>query len=137
MVLRGATSLRGALEGVGPENRDSFGPSGDWNFVSWIELIADPHHRDADLDLAFHYDANPDPDPTFQFDADPDPTTHFSPYLDPKMFLKDPLRLPPFHFDADPGPDPAQNDADLRSTVVPSMRGTYGLRWPVGQNMKF
>jgi len=26
MVLRGATSLRGALEGVGPENQDFFGP---------------------------------------------------------------------------------------------------------------
>jgi hypothetical protein len=26
MVLRRATSLRGALEGVGPENRDFFGP---------------------------------------------------------------------------------------------------------------
>jgi hypothetical protein len=26
MVLRGATSLRGALEGVGPEKRDFFGP---------------------------------------------------------------------------------------------------------------
>jgi hypothetical protein len=26
MVLRGATSLRGALEGVGAENRDIFGP---------------------------------------------------------------------------------------------------------------
>jgi hypothetical protein len=26
MVLRSATSLRGALEGVGPENRDIFGP---------------------------------------------------------------------------------------------------------------
>jgi hypothetical protein len=26
MVLRGATSVRGALEGVGPENRDFFGP---------------------------------------------------------------------------------------------------------------
>jgi hypothetical protein len=25
-VLRGATSLRGALEGVGPENGDFFGP---------------------------------------------------------------------------------------------------------------
>jgi hypothetical protein len=25
-VLRGATSLRGALEGVGPENQDFFGP---------------------------------------------------------------------------------------------------------------
>ncbi len=31
MVLRGATSLRGALEGVGPENRDIFGP---WNSTS-------------------------------------------------------------------------------------------------------
>ncbi len=28
MVLRGATSLRGALEGVGPENLDFFG---SWN----------------------------------------------------------------------------------------------------------
>ncbi len=28
MVSRGATSLRVALEGVGPENRDYFGP---WN----------------------------------------------------------------------------------------------------------
>ncbi len=26
MTLRGATSLRGALEGVGPENQDFFGP---------------------------------------------------------------------------------------------------------------
>jgi hypothetical protein len=26
MVLRSATSLRGALEGVGPENQDFFGP---------------------------------------------------------------------------------------------------------------
>jgi hypothetical protein len=26
MVLRRATSLQGALEGVGPENRDFFGP---------------------------------------------------------------------------------------------------------------
>ncbi len=26
MVLRSATSLRGALEGVGPENRDFLGP---------------------------------------------------------------------------------------------------------------
>ncbi len=28
MVLRGATSVQGALEGVGPENRDFFGPCG-------------------------------------------------------------------------------------------------------------
>ncbi len=27
MVLRDATSLLGALEGVGPENRDFFGPT--------------------------------------------------------------------------------------------------------------
>jgi hypothetical protein len=33
MVLRGATSLRGALKGVGPENRDFFGP---WNGMSEI-----------------------------------------------------------------------------------------------------
>jgi hypothetical protein len=26
MILMGATSLRGALEGVGPENRDFLGP---------------------------------------------------------------------------------------------------------------
>jgi hypothetical protein len=26
MILRGAKSLRGALEGVGPENQDFFGP---------------------------------------------------------------------------------------------------------------
>jgi hypothetical protein len=26
MILRGSTSLRGELEGVGPENRDFFGP---------------------------------------------------------------------------------------------------------------
>jgi hypothetical protein len=26
MILKGATSFRGALEGVGPENRDFFGP---------------------------------------------------------------------------------------------------------------
>jgi hypothetical protein len=27
MILRGATSLQGALEGVGPENQDFFGPT--------------------------------------------------------------------------------------------------------------
>jgi hypothetical protein len=27
MVLKGATSLRGALEGVGPKNLDFFGPN--------------------------------------------------------------------------------------------------------------
>ena len=25
--------------------------------------VADPHHFDADPDLAFHFDADPDPDP--------------------------------------------------------------------------
>jgi hypothetical protein len=30
MILRGATSLQGALEGVGPENRDFFGPFAIW-----------------------------------------------------------------------------------------------------------
>jgi hypothetical protein len=37
-----------------------------------LDSVADPHHFDADPDLAFHFD--PDPDPTFHFDADPDPT---------------------------------------------------------------
>ncbi len=36
MILRGATSLRGALEGVGPENRDIFGP---WNGTSEASAI--------------------------------------------------------------------------------------------------
>ncbi len=36
MVLRGATSLLGALEGVGPENRDFFGP---WNGTSEVSAI--------------------------------------------------------------------------------------------------
>jgi hypothetical protein len=36
MVLRGATSLWGALEGVGPENRDFFGP---WNGTSEASAI--------------------------------------------------------------------------------------------------
>ncbi len=36
MVLRGATSLRGALEGVGPENRDFFGPLNGTNEASAI-----------------------------------------------------------------------------------------------------
>ncbi len=36
MVLRRATSLRGALEGVGPENRDFFGP---WNGTSEASAI--------------------------------------------------------------------------------------------------
>ncbi len=33
MILRGAISLRGALEGVGPENQDFFGP---WNGTSEV-----------------------------------------------------------------------------------------------------
>ncbi len=36
MVLRGATSLLGALEGVGPENWDFFGP---WNGTSEVSAI--------------------------------------------------------------------------------------------------
>jgi hypothetical protein len=39
MVLRGATSLRGALEGVDPENRDFFGP---WNGTSEASAIWAP-----------------------------------------------------------------------------------------------
>ncbi len=47
MVLRGATSLWGALEGVGPENRDFFGP---WNGTSeasaiWTQKRASFHHK--------------------------------------------------------------------------------------------
>jgi hypothetical protein len=34
MVLRSATSFRGALEGVGPENRDFFGPRNDTSVVA-------------------------------------------------------------------------------------------------------
>jgi hypothetical protein len=35
----------------------------------------DPHHFDADPDLTYHPDADPDadPDPNFHPDADPDP----------------------------------------------------------------
>ncbi len=42
MVLRGATSLRGALEGVGPENRDFFWP---WSEASaiWAQKSRDFH----------------------------------------------------------------------------------------------
>jgi hypothetical protein len=36
MVLRGATSLRGALEGEGPENLDFFGP---WNGTSEAKQV--------------------------------------------------------------------------------------------------
>ncbi len=36
MIFRGATSLREALEGVGPENRDFFGP---WNGTSEASAI--------------------------------------------------------------------------------------------------
>jgi hypothetical protein len=39
MVLRGATSLRGALEGVGPENRHFFGPG---NGTSEASAISGP-----------------------------------------------------------------------------------------------
>ncbi len=43
MVLRGATSLRGALEGVGPENRNFFGP---WNDTSEASAIWAQKSRD-------------------------------------------------------------------------------------------
>ncbi len=132
----------------GANNRNCGSPScrtsGDRNFVSWVELIADSHHLDADPDPAFHFDA--DPDPTLQFDANPGPATHFSPYLDPPMLLKDPLRLrlPPFHFDANPGPNPAsQNDADPKHCYVVRFGSTFhegNLRVAVtcrGQNKKF
>ncbi len=77
--------------------------------------MADPHHRDADPDPAFHFNTDPDPtfhsdadpDPTFQLDVDPvaDPTTHFPPPdFDPPMLQNGPLMLLPFHCDADPDP---------------------------------
>ncbi len=34
MVLRGATSLLGALEGLGPENLDFFGPKWGWPMLT-------------------------------------------------------------------------------------------------------
>ncbi len=43
MVLRRATSLGGALEGVGPENQDFFGP---WNGMSEESAIWAPKSRD-------------------------------------------------------------------------------------------
>ncbi len=43
MVLRSATSLRGALEGVGPENWDFFGP---WNGMSEASAIWAQKSRD-------------------------------------------------------------------------------------------
>ncbi len=115
----------------------------EWDIAEWLERltasVADPHHIDADPDLAFHFDANPDPsfyydsdpdpDPAFQLDADPDPTTHFSPDFDTPMlqnndpgggnpafhFVTEAVAdtLPAFHCDADVDPDPvSQNDAD-------------------------
>jgi hypothetical protein len=39
MVLRHATSLRGALEGVGPENRDFFGPRNGMSDVAALKTI--------------------------------------------------------------------------------------------------
>ncbi len=43
MVLRSATSLRGALEGVGPENRDFFGPCNGTSEASaiWAQKSCD------------------------------------------------------------------------------------------------
>jgi hypothetical protein len=61
--------------------------------VSLPNRVADPHHFNADPDLAFHFNADPhhfneDPDPAFRFNADPH---HFN--ADPD---------PAFHFNADP-----------------------------------
>ncbi len=50
MVLRGATSLQGALEGVGPENRDFFGPKKvEWHCccertVSHVVVLKGQYH---------------------------------------------------------------------------------------------
>ncbi len=44
MVLRSATSLRGALEGLGPENRDFFGPWNDTSEASAIWAQKSPSH---------------------------------------------------------------------------------------------
>jgi hypothetical protein len=45
-------------------------------------VLRDPHRFDADLDPAYHFDADldVDPDPACHFDADPDPdlTFHFN-----------------------------------------------------------
>jgi hypothetical protein len=45
--------------------------------VYFVVSVSDPHHfdedRDPGLDLAFHFDA--DPDPAFHFDADTDPAS--------------------------------------------------------------
>jgi hypothetical protein len=38
-------------------------------------MIADPHHIDKDLELAFYFDA--DPDPAFHVNVEPDSTFHF------------------------------------------------------------
>jgi hypothetical protein len=38
-----------------------------------MDMIADPHHFNADPDRAFHFKADPDPDPSFHFNLDPDP----------------------------------------------------------------
>ncbi len=43
-----------------------------------MDMIADPHHLNADSDPAFHLNADPDPDPAFHFNANPDPAPHRS-----------------------------------------------------------
>jgi hypothetical protein len=45
MVLRGATSLQGALEGVGPEKRDFFGPCNGTREQSVIMLLSQSGYR--------------------------------------------------------------------------------------------
>jgi hypothetical protein len=41
-----------------------------------MDMIADPHHLNADPDPAFHLNADPDPDPAFHLNANPDPAPH-------------------------------------------------------------
>jgi hypothetical protein len=64
--------------------------------------VADPHHLDADPDLAFH--SHEDPDPTFHSDEDPDPI---------------------FHSEEDSDPVPYQSDANLRPLVYRSSSAPF------------
>ncbi len=45
MVLRDATSLQGALEGVGPENLDFFGPWNGTSKVAPLKTTKYKHHK--------------------------------------------------------------------------------------------
>jgi hypothetical protein len=48
--------------------------------------VADPHHFDADPDLACYFDAEPNPETPCHFDADPDPTFYLD--ADPDLASK-------------------------------------------------